>query len=89
MQIGELHGKLEEFNRSKEFYEKAVATLREAGVYALPKPEEALNDLGNYYYIIRDFQNAKYMQYAEALGVSECTENKYEKIMIYRISRRI
>ncbi|PFX17855.1 Tetratricopeptide repeat protein 28 [Stylophora pistillata] len=83
MQIGELHGKLEEFYRAKGFYEKAVETLKEAGVYAFSKLGEALNDLGNYYRIIGDFQNAKCMQY-EALVVSECTGNKYEEIMIYR-----
>ena len=83
MQIGRLHGELEEFNQAKDFYEKAVATLKEAGDQALIKLGEALNDLGKYYEILRDFQNAKRMQH-EALEISERTGKKSEKIMIYR-----
>ena len=83
MQIGRLHGKLEEYNQAKDFYEKAVATLKEAGYHALIKLGEALNDLGKYYEILRDFQNAKRVQH-EALEISERTGKKSEKIMIYR-----
>ncbi|PFX26539.1 Tetratricopeptide repeat protein 28 [Stylophora pistillata] len=91
--VGKLLRRLEplyDFPKPKDYFGnelgiwiETVASLKEAGDRSLIMLGEALNDLGKYYEILEDFQNAKRMKF-EALEVSKYTGNVFEEIMIYR-----